>query len=71
MEAEDDGSSSFPPATRARTYVRTLYARTYVFSVRTHNVRSAARAGLAALAWLIANLRWPEMPIALIHEYVN
>ena len=35
VEAEDDGSSSFPPATHARTYVRTLYVRTYVFSVRT------------------------------------
>ena len=35
VEAEDDGSSPFPPATHARTYVRTLYVRTYVFSVRT------------------------------------
>ena len=64
MEAEDDGSSSFPPATRARTYVRTLYVRTYVRIFGTHHARSAALAawliglaGLAALAWLIANLR--------------
>ena len=51
---------SFPPATHARTYVRTLYVRTYVrIFGRTHHLRSDPRPGLAALAWLIANLRWP------------
>ena len=79
MEAEDDGSSSFPPATHARTYVRTSYVRTYVFSVRTHHATSDARAGLAALTWLIANLRWPgrlveknaEILPSLTHPHVH
>ena len=70
---------SHPPPTRARTYARCTYVRTYVFSVRTHDARSDARAGLAALAWLIANLRWPgrlveknaEILPSLTHPHVH
>ena len=79
MEAEDDGSSSFPPATHARSYVRTLYVRAYFRYVRIMPAAIDARAGLAALAWLIANLRWPgrlveknaEILPSLTHPHVH
>ena len=66
---------SHPPPARARTYARCTYVRIF----GTHHARSDARAGLAALAWLIANLRWPgrlveknaEILPSLTHPHVH